>query len=230
MKASALAVLMTALLASGPAARAAQNPATDNLHGSIGLGIGLHSIDGDFTGNSYYESLDNEVFVTPKIESGPSVTASVGIRYLWAQLELSAMRSSHDMEWQGVSYEGYRWLFSLNGRGYFDLTDSMEAYVLLGGGLGSVTVLNGYTRYDELGGDPLVDDLCYRGKGLNLGAGLEYRIFPRLSVRGGILYHPTDFFSVYSNSIEGGRAYAIDDLNEASIDFGLELVYYEAIK
>jgi hypothetical protein len=198
------------------------------LYFLIGGGGAFHSLGGDFDGESFFMTGDYyyEMFVVPEVEGAVAWSAMVGARRGWLSLEAMFARSTHDMTWAGASTSGSQWTLSGNGRAYFRISGPMEFDVLLGGTLVGVRVEDGYAFYDEWSGEFRAGDADFYGLGLNVGAGLTYHATQHVALQCDVVCHPTMFTGASSEQSSSSESYTIEDLNDASTDVTLQVIFY----
>ncbi len=154
----------------------------DGMYFSIS-GVG-NSIGGDFTGAKYYIYEESSLICNvPKIETDQGFGITIGAYKGKLAGELSYLRSAHNTNYSGLSYDGEVELVNLDIKFYMlrVLKQSIKGYFLIGIGLPKITIDNAATDEGNKG------DAIYRGFGLNLGLGTEIQILPNLGIDGSVV-------------------------------------------
>ena len=154
-----------------------------------GLGAAYNTINGDFDGNAGLQG-SSDIIILPDISNafGFDLFAGYGVGDRWA-IELDLMNSEHDGTWGGMNGTINYTSFSVNWKYSFDVTGTAQPYVLFG--LSSNVLIIKQGAEDTATGQ--VGDATLSGTGLNIGAGVDTYLSPRVSLSVGTVYRYVEY-------------------------------------
>ncbi len=155
----------------------------------LGLGAAYNTIGGDLDGAHFLVGGTEEI-ILPDMNSALGIDLLLGkaVNDAWA-IELHFMRSGHRGTWLGLSGDVTYTSFSFNGKYCFLPERRVRPYLLFGFGYNMLLIKQGAA--DVFTGE--VSDATLAGTGLNLGAGIDFYLRPKVSLTLGTLYRYLDF-------------------------------------
>ncbi len=159
----------------------------------FGLTIPYTTIGGDFDGQ-YALVSGSETIIIPEIDNavGFGITAGITGRVspFWQySLEIAYQRTTHEYTFLSASDDATLSNWDFNMKGIYAL-ENIQPYLLLGLAVPIINVNNG--SYDGIG----YYDANYRGVGINLGAGMDLYVSPRIFLNFNAMYRIQQISSV----------------------------------
>ncbi len=189
---------------------------------TISLNLPYNSLSNDFDGETVLVGT-NDVFIVPKVKASVGWGITIEIRSKKYSLDLSYLRSEHDVVWASTSAEAIYSVISINYKYYILTRSKFQPFVQLGW-IPSMPL----RVYDGalIVSSNLVSDARYIGNigNFQAGVGVSYYFTPKISVKAAGLYRSSKYRSVKSEEenvaleIEGG-------LNGADFNFEFGVAY-----
>jgi len=182
-----------------------------------------NSIGDGFDGESVLVAVD-DVFAVPNFNPGIGFGLAAGFRYSELYVELAFQRTEHDFVWTGNKGDAVHSIWSVNIRRLFFKESRIQPFLQLGWiPVMPIRVVEGALLVSQ----NINSDAVFIGDiaNFNVGAGIEFALKPKISVRLSILYKKARYASVESSeenvAIELEEAINADDFN---MSFGFVFV------
>lgn len=179
----------------------------------VGVTVPYNTIGGDFDGETALIA-PGEVILVPKVESNYGWGILIGGRGPSSAIELSYLRSTHDVTWLGAKGEADYNMVNLDFKGFFLADKPTQPYLLLGLCFPWLVVKDASA---DVYGD--VGDATFKGIGLNLGGGLAYYLHPKVSISGGVIYRWISYGS--AEGVSGTDRDMEDRLGGSGLNFNV---------
>nr|MBN2276717.1 porin family protein [candidate division Zixibacteria bacterium] len=156
----------------------------------LGLTLPYNTVGGDFDGSlSLYNSGLQEGFYIPDADGAIGFGAVAGYeKYFNGKLgfgaELAFERTSHDVTQSTWTSTATLIIFSGNLKAFYDASP-VEPYLLFGISVPRFTAKNGSVSGTY---QSVFEDARFTGVGINLGAGINLYVMPKLNLNAGITY------------------------------------------
>ncbi len=186
------------------------------------IGAAYHSLGGDFDGERVLVA-PQDIFAVPEVSGGAGFGVKVGYRVEASAIELSVMRTTHDINWAGFDGDAVYTLWSLNFQYFFFHEQAFQPLIQIG--WTPVTPL----RVEDaavLVESMEVSDAIYIGSIGNLQAGVGMQLFvsPQFFIQGLALYQKAIYGAVESEA-ERVAIELEEDLKAHDINFQFSLGY-----
>jgi len=184
----------------------------------LGIAVPNHSIGGDFEGNSFLYSA-SEIDLIPKVQDGYGWGIILGGRFSKGAIELSYLRSTHDISFDGdIIGEATYHIINIDGKYYF-LTDKPIQPFLLGGFCFPWLVAENSSFDGSNWGNT-----TFKGAiGLNLGGGIAAYLNPKVSVSLGLIYRWVSYSQ--NEGIDGIAADLEESLDGSGVNYNIALTF-----
>ena len=188
----------------------------------LSVGAAYHSLSGDFNGETVLVA-PQDVFAVPEVSSGSGFGAKVGYRVEAAAIELSIMRTEHDIKWAGFDGDAVYTVWSLNFQYFFLHEKALQPMLQIG--WTPATPLRVEDAAVEVETMEVSDAIYTGGIGnLQIGGGLQVFVSTRFFLQGLALYQKAAYGAVESEA-ERVAIELEEDLNAHDVNFQFSLGY-----
>ena len=188
----------------------------------LSVGAAYHSLGGDFNGETVLVA-PQDIFAVPQVSGGAGFGLKLGYRVEASALELSVMRTTHDINWAGFDGDAVYTLWSLNFQYFFFHERPMQPIIEIGWTPATpLRVEDAAVSVETME----VSDAIYIGSIGNLQAGVGLQIFvsPQFFIKGLALYQKAVYGSVESEA-ERVAIELDEDLKAHDLNFQFSLGY-----
>jgi|GEM_PF-3536787 len=166
----------------------------------LSIGAAYHSLGGGFDGETVLVA-PQDIFAVPEVSGGAGFGVKLGYRVEAAAIELSVMRTNHDINWVGADGDAVYTIWSLNFQYFFLHEKPLQPLLQIG--WTPATPL----RVEDaaiLTTSMEVSDAIYIGGigNLQVGAGLQVFVNPRFFIQGLGLYQKASSFNLTTNQMK----------------------------
>ncbi|MFT5290202.1 MAG: hypothetical protein ACI8QS_003436 [Planctomycetota bacterium] len=146
--------------------------------------------DEDFDGNSFVSG-GGSAEIMPTLNTDTGNGFAIGYRDRGNSMEFNFTTVDHEGSFGLAAVDSTSCTYNFDYRRHFLLNGRIQPHVLVGIGLGNISVENG-----SVGGGGELEDALYKGLGVNLGAGASYFFHERLSLGFDLGYRLQTYTSV----------------------------------
>lgn len=175
----------------------------------IGTTVPFVSLEGDFDGSLTLFN-ERQTFITPRLNKGTGFELNFGIKSRSGLWSFTYLRSAHKNVFQGKNGESVYRVIGLDAMPFLLTWGRLRPYLLLGINIPWIIVKDGWSYYDNSGGDA-----SFVGMGVNAGGGFLFHLQPKLFIRGTAAYR---YLGLLYASGEKGRPRDVTDLYIAGQD------------
>jgi hypothetical protein len=192
----------------------------------LGVIIPYSGISGDFTGEQALVVPDKgELFAVPDVKGSFGIGILLGGRFhrpAEFAVELSYIWSKHDISFLGAKGKANYKIVNLDYKFYVSSEKQIQPYLLLGWCIPWLVVEDGAVQVYSSGTSSVGDATFITAfGGFNLGGGLEYYIYPRVSLSAGVLYRFIEYNRVAG--VSGEDRLMKDNLKGSGVNFALAM-------